>query len=230
MIWRRRLSWFWREWVRPLAIVALVLGSLRSAIADWNDVPSGSMKPTILEGDRVFVNKLAYDLKLPFTMLRLAHWADPARGDIVVLWSPHDGKRLVKRVVGVPGDRIEARGHRLAVNGLPASYTPLPQEAIRAWDLEGLPPTALATETVSERTHAVMAQSRESPGASFGPVTVPPGHFFLMGDHRDNSFDSRFWGCAERDRIVGRATAVVLSLDRNRYFRPRWQRFFRRLS
>jgi signal peptidase I len=153
-------------------------------------------------------------------MISLARWADPNRGDIVVLWSPYDGKRLVKRVVGVPGDRIEARGQRLTVNGGPASYAPLPLEAIRDWDLEGLPAAALSLETASARTHAVMTQSRESPGASFGPVTVPEGRYFLMGD----------WGFADRERIVGRATAVVLSLDRSRYFRPRWQRFFRRLS
>jgi signal peptidase I len=227
---RHHAARFWREWVKPLAIVALVLGSLRSAIADWNDVPSGSMKPTILEGDRVFVNKLAYDLKLPFTTIQLAHWADPERGDIVVLWSPHDGKRLVKRVVAVPGDRIESRGQRLSVNGQPARYAPLSPDAIRAWDLEGLPAASLAVETVSQRTHAVMAQFLDAPGASFGPVTVPPESYFLMGDHRDNSFDSRSWGFAERSRIVGRATAVVLSLDHDRYYRPRWQRFFRRLS
>ena len=227
---RARLDWLWREWLKPLLIIGLVLGSLRSAIADWNDVPSGSMKPTILEGDRVFVNKLAYDLKVPFTTWQVAHWADPQRGDIVVLWSPYDGKRLVKRVVGIPGDRLEARNQRLFVNGQPAAYAPLPEASLREWDLQGLPSEALAVETVGALSHPVMSQSAAATGASFGPVTVPPGRYFLMGDHRDNSFDSRFWGFAERERIVGQATAVVRSVDPDRYYRPRWHRFFRRLS
>src|SRR5262249_61738075 len=96
----------WREWLRPLLVVLVVLFAVRSAVADWNDVPTGSMKPTILEGDRIFVNKLAYDLKVPFLGWRLIRWADPNRGDIIVFRSPADGTRLVKRVVGVPGGTI----------------------------------------------------------------------------------------------------------------------------
>src|ERR1017187_10571202 len=96
-----------RQEIKPLLILVLVMCALRSAIADWNDVPTGSMKPTILEGDRVFVNKLAYDLKVPFTTWHLAQWDNPKRGEVVVFFSPTDGVRLVKRVVGLPGDRIE---------------------------------------------------------------------------------------------------------------------------
>ena len=95
--------------IRVFMLMLLVVSSLRSALADWNDVPTGSMKPTIEEGDRVVVNKLAYDLKVPFTTFEVWKWGDPRRGDIVVLFSPKDGMRLVKRVVGVPGDRIEMR-------------------------------------------------------------------------------------------------------------------------
>src|SRR5437870_13485579 len=90
--------------VRVFLAMLLIVSSLRSALADWNDVPTGSMKPTIQEGDRVVVNKLAYDLKVPFTMIEVLKWSDPKRGDIVVLFSPVDGTRLVKRVVGIPGD------------------------------------------------------------------------------------------------------------------------------
>src|SRR5262245_17162119 len=96
----------WREWVRPLLVVLVVLFAVRSAVADWNDVPTGSMKPTILEGDRIFVNKLAYDLKVPFLGWRLVKWSNPGRGDVIVFASPADGTRLVKRVVGLPGDRV----------------------------------------------------------------------------------------------------------------------------
>jgi signal peptidase I len=225
-IWKGRLAWFWQEWLRPLLVVGIVLGSLRSAVADWNDVPSGSMKPTILEGDRIFVNKVAYDLKFPFTTWRLAEWADPQRGDIVVLWSPYDGQRLVKRVVGVPGDTIEVRAQRLRVNGHTASYGPLSDEEMARLENEGLPRSALRSETVESRSHAVMSEGMGGSGSSFGPVTVPHGRYFLMGDHRDDSFDSRFWGFADRERILGRASAVVLSLDRHHYLRPRWHRFF----
>ena len=116
---KRDLAWFWREWVRPMLVMGFVLGSFRSAVADWNDVPTGSMKPTILEGDRVFVNKLAYDLKVPFTSWRLARWSEPQRGQIVVFFSPHDERRLVKRVIGLPGDRIEMRNRLLYVNTVP---------------------------------------------------------------------------------------------------------------
>ena len=98
---RARARRWWRQEIRPLLILALVLFSIRSSLADWNDVPSGSMQPTILIGDRVFVNKLAYDLKVPFTTWHLAQWSNPQRGDIVVFYSPYDGARLVKRVIGL---------------------------------------------------------------------------------------------------------------------------------
>src|SRR5262245_40087463 len=99
---KKSLRWLWKEWVKPLMICGLLVGSIRSAVADWNDVPTGSMKPTILEGDRVVVNKLAYDLKVPFTTWHVAEWGNPQRGDIVVFFSPVDGTRLVKRVIGLP--------------------------------------------------------------------------------------------------------------------------------
>ena len=222
---KARFKSFWSEWVRPLLVTALVLFSLRSAVADWNDVPSGSMRPTILEGDRIFVNKLAYDLKVPFTTVHLAQWAHPDRGDLVVLWSPHDGQRLVKRVVAVPGDVIEAKHQRLSVNGKPAEYAPLTEEERHRTSSLGYDAGKVVIETVDGRSHAVMADSLEGVGASFAPVTVPDGKYFLMGDHRDDSFDSRFWGFADRKAIVGRASAVALSFDFGAW-RPRWNRFF----
>ncbi|HWY32626.1 MAG TPA: signal peptidase I, partial [Candidatus Acidoferrum sp.] len=89
---------WWHQNIRPLLILALVMFSARSSLADWNIVPSGSMQPTILVGDRVLVNKLAYDLKVPFTTWHIAKWSNPQRGDIVVFFSPKDGTRLIKRV------------------------------------------------------------------------------------------------------------------------------------
>lgn len=246
---RTRLQHFWLEWVKPLLVVGSILLSFRSSIADWNDVPSGSMKPTILEGDRVFVNKLAYDLKVPFASrctsgwtcvlgidvwvggpsIQLAHWSDPRRGDIVVLWSPADSKRLVKRVVAIPGDRLEVVRQKLVVNGQPASYGPLEGEVLAHAGVDGLPPDQMAQETVEGRTHAVMWFSADASKASFGPIEVPPGKYFVMGDHRDDSFDSRFFNFVERRRIVGRAVAVVASLDIKNGWGPRWKRFFSKL-
>src|SRR5258707_5862749 len=114
---RSRAVRLWQKEIRPMLALAVILFSIRSSLADWNDVPTGSMKPTILEGDRVFVNKLAYDLKVPFTTWHIAQWGNPERGDVVVFFSPADGQRLVKRVVGVPGDRIELVDNQVLVNG-----------------------------------------------------------------------------------------------------------------
>ncbi len=121
---------FWREQIRPLVVLLAALFSVRSAIADWNVVPTGSMKPTIIEGDRIFVNKLAYDLKVPFTTIHIATWSDPKRGEIVVFDSPKDGTRLVKRVVAVPGDTVKLVDNTLIINGQPAQYGTLDQDTI----------------------------------------------------------------------------------------------------
>src|SRR5277367_1455883 len=120
--WKQKWDNFLKKEAKPLLIMVLVMLAFRSAIADWNDVPTGSMKPTIVEGDRIFVNKLAYDLKVPFTTWHVAEWAGPERGDIVVFNSPVDGTRLVKRVVGLPGDTIEGRNDHLWINGRPVNY------------------------------------------------------------------------------------------------------------
>ena len=136
---RSRLRRWWRQEIRPLLILALVLFSIRSSLADWNDVPRGSMQPTILVGDRILVNKLAYDLKVPFTTWHLAEWSNPRRGDIVVFYSPHDGTRLVKRVVGLPGDTVELRNEQLVINGNPVAYSPLGTELAEQLPAGGAP-------------------------------------------------------------------------------------------
>jgi signal peptidase I len=227
---RTRLRRWWRSEIRPLLILALVLCSLRSSLADWNVVPSGSMQPTILVGDRIFVNKLAYDLKVPFTTWHLAEWSNPQRGDIVVFFSPHDGTRLVKRVVGLPGDTVELRNEQLVINGTPVDSVPLSE----AWG-DQLPPreragSELATEKLPGHQHVMMAIPSLPAKRTFGPVVVPEGAYFMMGDNRDNSFDSRYFGTVERRQIVGKATDVVLSLDRDNYWMPRAHRYFSALD
>jgi signal peptidase I len=225
-----KIKRWWQREIKPILIMAAVLFAVRSSMADWNDVPTGSMKPTILEGDRVYVNKLAYDLKIPFTTVHLAEWDNPHRGDIVVFYSPHDGERLVKRVVGVPGDVIELRENNMLLNGEAVHYSPIKPELVR--DVSGVDADALrfAEEDLPNHAHAVATWPAVAAKRNFGPVTVPEGNYFMMGDNRDNSFDSRYFGFVERKRIVGQATRVVISLDRARYWKPRKDRFFSKLE
>jgi signal peptidase I len=215
---------WWHQEVRPLLIFALVMFSLRSSLADWNKVPTGSMKPTILEGDRVWVNKLAYDLKVPFTTWHLAEWGNPQRGDVVVFFSPKDGTRLVKRVIGLPGDTVELRDEQLRINGRPVDYAPLEPEISAQLSEPERASGVFATEKLPGHTHAVMAIKGVPAMRTFGPTPVPAGQYFMMGDNRDNSFDSRYFGTVDRDQIVGRVSSVVLSLDQSHYWLPRWNR------
>ncbi len=227
---RSRARRYWRQEIRPLLALALVLFAVRSSLADWNVVPTGSMKPTVLEGDRVFVNKLAYDLKVPFTTWHLAEWANPKRGDVVVFFSPHDGTRLVKRVVGLPGDRVEMQNEQLVINGNRIDYTSLSTEVSGQLSQSEQQHALFATEELPAHSHAMMAVPSLPARRTFGPVLVPEGCYFVMGDNRDNSFDSRYFGTVERRRIVGKATDVVISLDRNNYWLLRWHRFFKPLD
>jgi signal peptidase I len=216
----------WREWIRPLVVILAVVGSVRSAVADWNYVPTGSMKPTILDGDRIFVNKLAYDLKVPFTTWRLFVWSHPNRGDVVVLFSPLDGTRYVKRVVGLPGDRIELRDNALIINDEPIAYTNLDWRKLVGTSGMDRAEHRFAGEQLDDVLHAVMLSPEQPAERWFGPVTVPAGHYFVMGDNRDNSFDSRGFGFVPRHRIIGRASQIVTSTDSSRWYRPRWARFW----
>jgi len=242
---RRLAAYLWRDWVRPLALPLLLITAAKSALADINYVPSGSMQPTILPGDVVVIDKLAYDLRVPFTFTRLARWADPTRGDIVVCFSPEDGTRLVKRIVAVPGDTVELRDDVLWLNGIRQTYTPLAPDAPGVRDLSAAerasavfarehlaPSEASAPPTTPSpiRSHAVMALPARPALRSWGPVRVPAGHYWALGDNRDNSHDSRFYGPVPRAAIIGRARAVAVSADLDRWLRPRFGRCFTALE
>jgi len=203
--------------LKTIAIVVLVLTAFRSAVADWNDVPTGSMKPTIVEGDRIFVNKLAYGLKVPFTTWHLARWSTPSRGEVVVFNSPVDGTRLVKRVVGLPGDQISMINDELYVNGQPLTYQPIPG-------------TNDAIESLGDVKHTVMTIPSIRAMRSFAPTTIPAGQYFMMGDNRDNSADSRYIGTVPLDQIVGRSSYVAMSFDYDNFYLPRFGRFFHSLD
>jgi signal peptidase I len=216
-------------WCRSVVFMSAVVFPLRSILADWNVVPTGSMKPTILEGDVVFVNKMAYDLRVPFSLKRILRLEKPAHEDVVVFLSPVDGTRLVKRVVGCPGDTVEMREGRLYRNGQSVSsveelHHPFSKE------LEEDSHAVVRKEAGGRRPHWTLSLPDRSSVRSFGPVQVPPGEYFMLGDSRDNSFDSRFFGCVAGDRILGRAEGVLVSMDRRKMFEPRTARFFSRLD
>ena len=222
-----RARQLWKRELRPLLITGIVIFSVRSSFADWNNVPTGSMKPTIIEGDLVFVNKLAYDLKVPFTTWHLAEWSNPERGDVVVFYAPHNGERFVKRVVGLPGDTVELRREQLIINGSPVDYAPLDQ-TVSAQLADGERQASLfATEKLTGRDHAIMVTPHLSAMRDAGPIRVPENQYFMMGDNRDNSFDSRYFGPVDRSRIVGRTSSVLWSMNG---WRPRSQRFFQSLD
>ncbi|HEY5647500.1 MAG TPA: signal peptidase I [Pseudomonadales bacterium] len=226
-----RLRDMWRDW-RGFALFIAIMLVFRSAIADWNQVPSGSMLPTILVGDRIVVDKVAYDLRLPFTLTRLARWHEPARGDVVTFPSPEDERLLVKRIVGIPGDVVAMQDNVLTINGETATYTP-------ATGAE-LPPSAvpdpfryrfLRESLLGHERMIMLHEVRYASGSSsFAPVTVPEDMFLVLGDNRDNSRDSRLIGFIDRDRILGRAETIAFSLDYDNYYQPRSERFFASLS
>lgn len=217
---------FWKKELKPFLMLALVLFAFRSAVADWYDVPTGSMRPSILEGDRVFVHKTAYDLKVPFTKWHLLEWGNPERGEVIVCYSPADGKRLVKRVVAVPGDRVELRANQLFINGQAAQYSELDAKVTRDLPPAELPHLEFANEKVAERTHPVMFIPAVDSRSTFPETVVPDGQFFVMGDNRDNSLDSRYFGFVPRREVLGRAVGVVVSFDKTQSYHPRWDRFF----
>jgi signal peptidase I len=213
-----------------LIFIGLML-VFRSAFADWMYVPSGSMNPTIVEGDRILVDKAVYGLRVPFTSIRITRGEDPRRGDIIIFSSPEDGTTLVKRVVGLPGETVEMRDERLLIDGVPVDYAPSEPS-----DDADLPATTRRqdhryfTEQLGARAHAIMLLPGRPTLRSFGPVRVPPGEYLVLGDSRDNSKDSRFIGYVPRDSIVGRAHHVLYSLDAEHGYRPRGDRLLSRLN
>ncbi len=213
------------------AFLAMLMGLalFRTAVADWNPIPSGSMRPNLLEGDVVLVDRLAYDLKLPLTDIALAHLGDPKRGDIVTFASPKDGTRLIKRIVALPGDRVEMRDERLYVNGQASDYDQ--PERVEEPDGNG---ATLAALRVNEHQggHERRIQWLQGVPArnSFSAVTVPEDHYLMLGDNRDNSADSRYFGFVPRELLIGRATHILVSADILGDWLPRPGRFGQRLQ
>jgi signal peptidase I len=217
---RTRLARFLRE-LRQLALFALLLFTGRSVLADWYQVPTGSMKPTILEGDRVFVLKCAYQIRIPFTSIRLFRTGSPRRGDVVVLRNPDGGAvPLVKRVVGLPGDVIRLENERLFVNGVAQKLRIRPVPA----DDEN-PFRWVGTEDLAGKIHPVQVLPDRPALRTFGPIVVPPGKVFLMGDNRDDSRDARYFGPRPVVDLLGKAEGVFWSWHPDLLKGPRLSRF-----
>jgi signal peptidase I len=215
------VSAFWRENRKFLLILACIV-CFKSAIADLNSISGRSMQPTLLDGDKVWVNKLAYDLKIPFTDIALISTGEPEHGDIVIIDSTAAGKRLVKRIIGLPGDTVYMRNNVLMVNEIIVDFEVL-EENRDAVTIE---------EHLFDSTHqAMLSPSRNNRATrSYGPAQVPEDHFFVLGDNRDNSADSRLYSFIPREQIVGRSSSVVFSLDSEQSFRPRSGRFLAELD
>jgi signal peptidase I len=189
-----------REYIEAIILAILIAFFIRTFVIQAYKIPSGSMKPTLLIGDHILVSKFNYGIKLPFIRSTLIPTGTPQRGDIVVFIYPEDrSKDFIKRLIGLPGDTIEIRDKKILLNGRPYSDT-----------------------------HGVYVDNLIIPGAvqprdNFGPVTVPEGSLFVMGDNRDESYDSRFWGFVNMKDVLGKALIIYWSWNQEEHG-VRWQR------
>jgi signal peptidase I len=207
---------FWQENRQFFLLLACIV-FFKSAIADLSSISGASMQPTLLDGDKVWVNKLAYDVKIPFTEISLTEISDPQRGDVIIIDSKKADKRLVKRIVGIPGDTVYIQNNALVINGKATNYDVLSRNDDSIMIREELP----------GKTHQAMLSRyfiRRS-NRSYGPTIVPEDQYFVLGDNRDNSADSRVYSFIPREEIIGRSSSVVFSLDSDNRYLPRDGRF-----
>ena len=203
------------EYSRSFFPVLLFVLVVRSFIFEPFRIPSGSMMPTLLQGDYIFVKKFSYGLRLPVLETKIFETGAPERGDVVVFRLPSDPNvNYIKRVVGLPGDEIVYDGHRLRING---QLVELDRDAEMA-EHDGM---ARFVETLGDREHAILIAN---PGYTMrdGVYRVPEGSYFMMGDNRDNSRDSRFIGAIPETHLVGEAVRIWMHMDG--FEIPRWDR------
>lgn len=228
----------------------LAVMSVRWLLVEPYVIPSGSMIPTLLVHDHIIVNKLAYGIRLPFTKIWVTEFSGPERGDIVVFKAVESERErdidfMIKRVVAVPGDTVEFTSEgRLLINNQPVPTEVMsdpnaePFYKVSAEDLEvrSIEDTTMLKEQLGSHTHRVLLRGNSR--LPLYPIKIEPGHFFMMGDNRDNSQDSRFWGPLPRENILGKAVLVWLSCENTLPYvtflcnpmELRWQRFFHLLK
>ncbi len=223
-----KLTKLLKEYKSLLIFIAL-MSVFRSAVADWYTVPTSSMKPSILIGDRILANKMAYDVRIPFTHVSLYKTGDPARGDIIIFDSEAAGNRLVKRVIGVPGDTVALNNNRLVINHQNINYHDLSYRSNRSQGKSYQDDTQDKIEDLLGVAHSIRVNKMGSKRSKFNEVTVPPGYYLVLGDNRDNSADSRVIGFVPRNEIIGRTKRVVMSFNNDNYYLPRHDRFFHSL-
>ena len=200
------------EYARSFFPVILIVLVLRSFLFEPFRIPSSSMRPTLVVGDFILVNKFTYGLRLPVIDTKILDVNDPQRGDIMVFRYPENPSiDYIKRVIGIPGDRIEYRNRRLFVNGKAAEMT---KQGSHLWmnnqchTIDSL----RFREQTADTDHEILIIPRR-PSRAEGEWVVPEGHYFMLGDNRDNSRDGRYWGFVPEENIVGKAVAVWMSWD-----------------
>ncbi len=210
------------EYARSFFPVILAVLLLRSFLVEPFRIPSGSMMPTLLIGDFILVNKFAYGIRLPVLNSKIISIGEPKRGDVVVFRYPKDQSvDYIKRVIGVPGDKIEYRDKTVFINGKQS-----PQVFIGSYQGSGsgknMTGALESMESIDKVEHRILV-NQHRPDFSFGcqvlsrgGITVPAGHYFVMGDNRDNSNDSRCWGLVPEDNLAGKAFGIWMSWDAHR--------------
>jgi signal peptidase I len=186
------------RWITELIVIVIIVLLIRTFVAQAYNIPSGSMKPTLLVGDFILVNKLVY------------RFSEPQRGDIVVFKYPIDPNiDFIKRIIALPGEEVEVRNNQVFING-----KPLPLIEVGRGEENGLRKVIYEEVLPEGKKHKVQFyEDFPFSKRDFGPVVVPPNHYFVMGDNRDNSEDSRYWGFVTRENIVGKAFVIYFSGD-----------------
>lgn len=208
------------EWAETVFSAVILASILMYFVVQAFKIPSGSMRNTLLEGDHLFVNKFIYGVRVPFTHKRLLRFAKPQRGDILVFQFPTDdandahcgspqyGKDFIKRLIGLPGDTVQVRGQQVIING--KSLTPEAYTQYLDYSRQPPMPMPLPKDEYQKlwQSHQLDRRLGDSVRDNFGPVTVPQGSFMMMGDNRDRSCDSRFWGPVEDHYVKGKAWMI----------------------
>jgi signal peptidase I len=203
---RARLRESLGDWGKSIAIALILFFIIRTAVVEAFKIPTSSMEGTLLVGDFLLVNKAVYGARIPGTEITLRSFAEPLRGDVVVFHPPHEPeKNYVKRVVGVPADTLEMRDKMLFLNGARV-YEPYAQHVDGRGD-------AVHPDMEWQANHLIASERRRYHPTrdNWGPIVVPNGRYFVLGDNRDNSEDSRYWGFVPREQIRGRPWLVYYS-------------------